>query len=319
GHVVLLLSIVEIVSGGENPLFGIRHDKSLADYEALAASSDASRPDFSTVVFFGYSLDGSDDAQYVASGTLITEEWILTAGHNFYDAQEQNDVAPTSGIQVTFGNDPNTSNQVYTVAEIVMHPTWLNGDQDYADANDLCLVRLSQAVTNITPAPLHTAGTEELGSLVYGAGFGDYSETEGQDRDLYSRKHALANHLDRIVGGLNTSVNGTTYPGGLLAFDFDDLDGFVNSLGDDDVTTDEVILGDGTSEAVAIEFEAGTVQGDSGGPLFVRNGTQWEVAGVLSGGADAPVPNWRDGDYGDISIYTRVSTAMDWINAVIGE
>ncbi|HAA14908.1 MAG TPA: trypsin, partial [Cytophagales bacterium] len=61
----------------------------------------------------------------------------------------------------------------------------------------------------------------------------------------------------------------------------------------------------------------GTVQGDSGGPLFVRNGDQWEVAGVLSGGASDPVPNWRDGDYGDISIYTRVSTAIDWINSVI--
>ncbi|HAP62775.1 MAG TPA: hypothetical protein DCR93_25855, partial [Cytophagales bacterium] len=259
----------------EATAFGIRHDKTLQEYEALAASNAADLPNFSAVVFFSYSLDGSDNAEYVASGTLITQEWILTAGHNFYDIQEQNDVAPASGIQVTFGNDPNTSSQVYEVAEIVMHPTWLNGDQEYADANDLCLVRLSRANTDVTPAPLHTTSTEDLGGLVYGCGFGDYSATDGQDPDLYSRKHALANHLDRIVGGITTRANGVTYGGGLLAFDFDDLDGFVNSLGDDDITTDEEILGDGTSEALAIEYEAGTVQGDSGGPLFVRNGDQW--------------------------------------------
>jgi hypothetical protein len=69
--------------------FGIRHDRSLRDYEALALQNDIDKPDFGPVVFFTYSTDGSQDQEYVATGTLIHPYWVLTAGHNFYVAEEQ--------------------------------------------------------------------------------------------------------------------------------------------------------------------------------------------------------------------------------------
>ncbi|MCB0738362.1 MAG: trypsin-like serine protease, partial [Bacteroidetes bacterium] len=101
------------------------------------------------------------------------------------------------------------------------------------------------------------------------------------------------------------------------AYDFDDPDGLVNSLGDDHEGEDEKSLGSGTSEEGALDFEAGTVEGDSGGPLFIKDGNTWKVAGVLSGGAVDPLPNYKDGDYGDISLFTRVSPLVSWINSVI--
>ena len=132
-----------------------------------------------------------------------------------------------------------------------------------------------------------------------------------------SKRHAVHNVLDRTVTGIVTSVDGETFVGGLLAFDFDDPDGLVNSLGDDVQNLDESLLGDGTSEAGALDFEGTTVEGDSGAPLFIQIDGNWYVAGVLPGGATDPIANHDDSGYGDISIFIRVATSIDWINGVI--
>lgn len=297
--------------------FGIRHDKNLSEYEAIAAGNGTDLPNFSSVIAFNYSLDGSTNYEFTATGTLIDSLWILTAAHNFYDAEEQNSPAIASGVQVLVGNDPNLPDQIYAVAQIVIHPTWLNGDQDYSDANDLCLVKLSTPIRNLQPIKLHSSSTEAIGSKVWFCGFGDYSGTEGQNPNLDSKKHAMENILDRKNSGLQTTVGSTTYNGGLLAYDFDDPTGNINALGDNTINSDENILGSGTSASGASSFEGATVEGDSGGPLFVKNGSDWEVAGVLSGGAQDPIANHIDGDYGDISIFTRVSTSHNWIQSVI--
>jgi len=297
--------------------FGIRHDKSLSEYEALAANNTGDKPDFSAVVSFSYSMDGSSNEEYIASGILIDPEWILTAGHNFYDAYEDDHPAPETGIIVKVGNDPNNPVQTFGVSEIVFHPSWLDGQQEYEHGNDLCLVKLSSPVINLTPAILHTNATEEIGSKVWFCGFGDYSETLGEDPDLDSKKHAIENILDRKKIGLISSANSVNYSGGLLAFDFDDPEGNINSLGDNIINTDENILGPGTSTSGALEFEGTTVEGDSGGPLFVKNGSFWELCGILSGGATDPIPNHEDGSYGDISIFVRVTPSYNWIQSVI--
>lgn len=297
--------------------FGIRQDKTLSDYEVVAAASNPNLPNFKAVVAFSYSLDGSSNAEYIATGALVAPQWILTAAHNFYDASEQKKPALTKGITVKVGDDPNNPSKIYTVSQIVIHPTWLHGSQDYKDANDLCLVKLSSPITNISPVPLHTSSTESIGSTVWFCGFGDYSQAPGQNPNLESKKHAIENILDRKVAGLKTTHESTVYAGGLLGFDFDDPLGAINSLGDDLVNADEGILGTGTSAAGAVNLEGATVEGDSGGPLFVKNGNIWELAGVLSGGASDPVPNHRKSDYGDISIFTRVSTSYTWIQSVI--
>lgn len=297
--------------------FGIRHDKSLSDYEDIAASSDPNLPDFSPVVAFDYSLDGSQVGEFVASGVIIDKEWILTAAHNFFDAQEQNSPALVSGVFVRVGNDPNTPDATYTVTSIILHPTWLAGEQDYNDANDLCLVKVSSPINNITPANLYAETDEQLGDIVWHCGFGDYSKLAGQDPDLFSKKHAIKNILDRAQDGFQTSTGGNDYSGGLLAFDFDNPAGTINSLGDDLISEDETYLGSGSSISVALDFEGTTVTGDSGGPLFLKDNGSWKVAGILSGGASEPIQNHIDGSYGDISIYTRVASAYDWIQSVI--
>lgn len=302
--------------------FGIRHDKSLSDYEAVGANSTpyntTAYPDFSSVVSFTYSLDGSSDAEFVASGVLVAPNWILTAGHNFFVADEQSNPAPASGISIHIGNDPNNPEQVLTAVQLVFHPTWFDENEVVARGNDFCLVRLSASPFGISSAPLNRSLEEPVGSTVWHSGFGDYSQQANQDKDAYSKRHAMENILDRKVSGISTTnKNGEIYIGGLVAFDFDSPDGTINSLGDDFISSDEPLLGTGTSDATALELEGGTVEGDSGGPLWARINNQWQVIGILSGGADAPIEGHKDASYGDISVYTRVSTSMAWIDSVI--
>ena len=314
---VLAASCSDNINPSADLTFGIRHDVPLEDYENLAATPSGDVPDFSSVIFFAYSLDGTTNYDYLASGVLIDEQWILTAGHNFYDSVEQTNPGNPSGIQVRIGHDPNAPDTTFGVAEIVFHPTWLAGDQEFAHANDLCLVKLANPVSGATFATLHSSNNESVGSLVYHAGFGDYTSLSGQDPDAYSKKHAVQNVLDRVTDGMETTTAGTTYEGGLVAFDFDHPDGGTNTLGDQVINDDEFLLGSGSSDDLCLSYEGATVQGDSGGPLFLKYNGKWEVIGILSGGASEPVANHRDSDYGDISIYTRVSTAYSWIQEVI--
>jgi len=301
--------------------FGIRHDRDLNQYEAIAANSapfnTSDFPDFSPVVAFTYSLDGSDNFEYVASGVLIHPEWILTAGHNFFVSDAQSTPAKVEGIIMVTGNDPNLTSNTHEVEQLVFHPTWLEDDDIYANANDLCLVKLKNPILSITPALILEEELETIGSTTWQCGFGDYSRLAGQDPDLYSLKHATKNTLDRIVDNISSSSSAGNYTGGLVAVDFDDPDGMINSLGDDFENEDELLLKGGQSSSVALDYEGSAVEGDSGGPLFIRVNGQWMVTGILSGSATDPVPNHSDGNYGEIDIYTRVSTAFDWIKTVV--
>ncbi|MEL7147530.1 MAG: trypsin-like serine protease [Bacteroidota bacterium] len=301
--------------------FGIRHDRNLADYEEVATNAapynTADYPDFSAVVHFAYSVDDSGD-EYVASGVLVSPEWILTAGHNFFDAADQEAPAAVNLIDVNIGADPNSPASTVAVEQLVFHPTWINQSEVIVYANDLCLVKLSTPLAGVTPATINESTGEPIGNVSWFCGYGDYSSQAGQDPDLFSKRHAVSNILDRKVSEIvSRTINNTIYNGGLVAFDFDSPDGLINAFGDDFTSEDEPLLGGGDSDATALEFEGTTVEGDSGGPLFVKMNNEWRVIGILSGGANEPIPNHRDGSYGDISVFTRVSTAADWIDSVI--
>ncbi|MFY0600050.1 MAG: trypsin-like serine protease [Cyclobacteriaceae bacterium] len=306
----------------DNPsAFGIRHDLDLSMYERIATNESPydteDYPDFSPVFMFSYSLDGSSNEEFVATGTLIKSNWVLTAGHNFFVADEQSAPSPVSGIKVLVGNDPNNPGETLDVEELVFHPSWIEDNNDFLSANDLCLVKLTSSINDLVPATVNYEVSEPIGATTWYCGFGDYSGRPGQNPDLFSKKHSIENILDRKVEGITSSSQSGTYLGGLLAYDFDSPTGLINALGDDFVEEDEQLLGTGTSNATATDFEGATVEGDSGGPIFIKIDGVWKVCGVLSGGASEPIRNHQDSDYGDISVFIRTSTAADWIKSVI--
>lgn len=301
-------------------IFGIRGDLNLADYEKIASNvspyqAGTTYPDFGSVVFIKVT-EKSDE--FIGSGVLIAPNWVLTASHNFYFPGEDKTPKTASQVKVSIGNDPNNPQATYSVEQIILHPTWSDGDGGFERGNDICLVKLTKNVAEVSPATINfTAASPKLNDKIWFAGFGDYSSTAGQNANLYSKKHALENILDRKVDGLTSKKNNTSYEGGLLAFDFDSPDGSFNTLGDAIINLQEKALGNGTSSATALAFEGTTVQGDSGGPLFAFTDNKWVLIGILHGGIDDVAPNVKDAAYGDISVFTQTASHVSWIKSIV--
>lgn len=300
-------------------IFGIRGDLNLADYEKIATNASpyqgSDYPNFSSVVFIQVT-NKSDE--FIGSGVLIAPNWVLTASHNFYFPGEDKTPKTASQTKVFIGNDPNNPQASYAVEQIIMHPTWSDGDGGFESGNDICLVKLMKTVTGVSPATVNFSKTSpKLNDKLWFAGFGDYSNTAGQNPNLYSKKHALENILDRKVDGLMSKKNNVSYEGGLFAFDFDSPDGLFNTLGDAIINLQEKALGSGTSAATALAFEGTTVQGDSGGPLFGFVNNSWTVIGILHGGVDDVAPNVKDAAYGDISVFTQTASHENWIKNTV--
>lgn len=295
--------------------FGVRHDIPLSKYETVATNqapfNTSDYPDFTPVVF----IDADHgEASGTCTGTLIGSQWVLSAGHCFFDPAK--DTAPTSidKLSILVGADPNSPIETRKVSALYIAPSWLDGGDFYKYGNDIALIKLASPITSITPAAVNfTMDAETIGSTVWYAGYGDYSAQAGQDASKRSKKHALENILDRRMGGLTHVISGINYEGGTLAFDFDDPSGIINTLGDSYANDQEKALGSGTSTNKALDWEATTVQGDSGGPLLMKINFKWTVIGVLNGGVTEPLVGLKDGAYGDISTFTRTASFRTWI------
>src|SRR5439155_27309517 len=88
-----------------------------------------------------------------ASGTLIENNWVLTAAHV---------MDGTASAQFTVGG------RTYGVSKWITHPRW---DNALRRGYDLALVKLNVPVSNVAPATLYT-GHQELGATATFVGFG---------------------------------------------------------------------------------------------------------------------------------------------------
>jgi len=168
----------------------IRHDRADSLYTALAQQSR-----YDSVGMFEWS---SGPFSGLASGSLITSDWVLTAGHVVEDVNP-------AAMTFTVGG------QVYNVAEYIAYPGYTG---DSSAGNDLALVRLTAPVTNVTPAVLYTQ-TDEVDRVTVVVGFGETGTgLTGNIDGTAGTKRAGEN----LIGGLGSVIG---YSDNIILADLD--------------------------------------------------------------------------------------------------
>lgn len=255
-----------------------RHDRTDAQYITFG-----SQPQFQAA---GYLISSSS----FGSGTVIADgSWVLTAAHVVGSG------APSNWSFVL-------GSSTYSVAAIYVHPLW-NGN--ISNGRDIALVKLSSAVTGVTPAQIYTGSPSALiGAVGYSVGYGlTGTGSTGYGGGIDGNRRAMENVIDAFY-------NSNSNPQEWFLSDFDSPSGNTNSLG---------VVG---SSPNPLNLEGVVAPGDSGGPVFVLQGSNYFIAGVHSFLADVGPPignNSPDARYGDLLGSTRVDLYADWINSTIPE
>ncbi|MGM0632456.1 MAG: trypsin-like serine protease [Pseudomonadota bacterium] len=209
--------------------------------------------------------------------TLIRPSWAITAAHC---------LSETSLGEHLEGQQPysvEVSGQEARVIEAVVHRDYPRGTAPGRTEVDLALLRLDRALDLPRPMPLYRGG-EEMGRVMTFVGWGF---------------HALGSG-GRFMndGRFRQATNRVIHAGQRLRFRFDD----------------PTVIDSG---ALPLEGFPGT--GDSGGPALVQRQGRWRLAGVAVGelardGEDGS--ELRQGLYGAVVLYERVSRHQDWIDRV---
>ena len=276
----------------------IRNDVNDSVYTSLAAQSV-----YDSVGFLRWNEGASG---YIASGTLISPEWVLTAGHVV--GGTNNYGAGVSGM--FFGLGSVYSGTGIAATEWIPYAGWSSSNGDVWAGVDLGLVRLSQPITSVTPALLDFS-TPLLGLLGTNVGYGrSGTGTLGMSSDP-GVKRAGQNMIDARGGMVTTMGSGT-----LL-----DLDGISPTVlfQDFDHPTDPVASLMGSVTPVAQEYLIAS--GDSGGGLFIDVGGVTKLVGVNSFLASLPYPWDTTGakaDYGDLAGVVSVQSFENWIFTMTG-
>jgi len=263
---------------------GVRRDD-VEDSEFLALATSAL---YQSVGKFTYSVGAGS---YIASGVLISPEWVLTAGH----VTGGNNYLGGGITNLTFSLNVGSDVLSFAAAEWLTHPGWAATSGDLLQGYDLGLVRLSSAVTAVQAASLYLQETLQVqpGTIV---GYGSTGTgLTGFQAGTAGTKRAGQNMIDGQGDGVSISSS-------LLFTDFDRPG----------IPAENVI---GSALPLALEYLS--APGDSGGGLFITENNQSFLVGISSFGWGF-TDGQANSDYGDLAGFVSTTAYAGWISSVTG-
>ena len=293
---------------GDGDEYGYRLDVDSDLYFDLGANKNGFRangeiPSFDSTVYIEGTCIDEPDYYCSGSGVIVSSRWVFTAAHVAIDL----DVSDT---YVAIGSDYENYEDVVSVSEIFIHPSYKDEDYDY----DFAILKLGRSVNQqyISEWVGDREDFDLINSKAYISGFGDLDEEFAdcgkaclEDQSGYfSQRRAWTNIIDRVTG---SSTTGNSY----IVYDFDSPDGENNSLrkGSSGFSYDQgdfSYAGKGSSSQESTNLEGTSVFGDSGGPMYANLEGEWLVVAVTAHGGEYS-------DYGDVAFNSRVSVYYDWI------
>ena len=264
-------------------LAGTRRDD-VADVNFVNLGAD---PRYDTVGRFTYSVGAGS---FIASGVLISPEWVLTAAH----VVQGNNLSGGGLTGLTFSLTAGAYSFVYTGMQWIPHPGWAETGGNVFAGYDIGLVRLDRPVSVVEPATIYGSFSVSVqpGTIV---GYGSTGTgLTGFIPGSAGTKRAGQNMIDGIGDGISVSS-------AVLFADFDDpSDPAKNSIG--------------SPSPLAMEYLS--APGDSGGGLFITQGANTYLLGITSFGW-ARLDGNPNSSYGDLAGFVAVSPFLDWINTTI--